>query len=387
MDFADQIAELARQAAARMQTVKTEEATKSGFVMPFIKALGYDVFNPSEVVPEFTADIGDRKGEKVDYAIIKDGKPIMLFECKLVGADLDARCATQLQRYFHGVPDVKFGVLTDGIRYRFYSDLERENVLDAKPFFELDLLKHDDGDIEELKRFSKPAFDEDAILGTAGELMYTREVEALLRREFMAPSRDFVQLLVSKVYDGRFTKRVHARFTPIVKQGFRAFINGRINETLETAKTIQSADANEQDSGKPEEAEREREGIVTTAEEIQGYYIVKAILSGTVDLDLVSMRDVRSYCGILFDDNSRKPICRLHFNNPRHKYLGLFDAEKNEERVPIGNLNQIYEHADKLRGIVMHYSGGARPKKTSVEEPQTPSANPDLPWIKPQSPP
>lgn len=370
MDFADQLTELARQAAARMQSVKTEEATKSGLVMPFIRALGYDVFNPSEVVPEFTADIGDRKGEKVDYAVVKDGKPIMLFECKVVGTELDARCATQLQRYFHGVADVKFGVLTDGLRYRFYSDLERENVLDSKPFFELDLLKHDEGDIEELKRFTKPAFDEDTILSTAGELMYTREVETLLRNESAAPSRDFVQLFVSKVYDGRFTKRVHARFTPIVRQGFRAFISAKINETLEAAKTIQSAEADASHDETDERPSAEN-GIVTTTEEIQGYYIVKAVLGGTVDLDRVAMRDVRSYCGVLLDDNSRKPICRLHFNNPRHKYLGLFDAEKNEERVPIDSLNEIYEHADKLRAVVRHYDGTDKPSSATEVAPHS----------------
>ena len=340
-----------------MENVATEEATKSGLVMPFIKALGYDVFDPTEVIPEFTADIGERKGEKVDYAIVKSGKPIMLFECKLVGADLDTKCATQLQRYFHGVPDVKFGILTDGLRYRFFSDLDRENVMDKKPFFEFDLLKHDESGIDELKRFTRPAFNEKDILSTAGEMMYTREIQALFRSEFGSPSRDFVQLLVSKVYDGNFTKKAQDRFTPVVRQAFRAFINERINETLETAKTIQSAEEDsrsDDSSGVPEELGASDE-VVTTAEEIQGYYIVKAILSGIVELNRVVMRDVRSYCGILLDDNSRKPICRMHFNNPRHKYLGLFDANKIEERVQIEKLDDIYAYADKLRAVVVHY--------------------------------
>jgi len=359
VDFADQIAELARHATGRVKKVSTEEATKSGLIMPFIRALGYDVFDPAEVVPEFTADIGERKGEKVDYAIIKDGRPIMLFECKLVGSDLNTNCATQLQRYFHGVPDVKFGVLTDGVRYRFFSDLDRENVLDRKPFFEFNLLKHDEAEIEELKRFTKPAFNEKDILSTAGEMMYTREIQALFRAEFTAPTREMVQLLVSRVYDGRFTKNVQQRFTPVVRQAFRAFINERINETLETAKTIQSAEeASETGDDQSEEAgDSAADGIVTTAEEIQGFYIIKAILSDIVDLSRVVMRDVRSYCGILLDDNSRKPICRLHFNNPRHKYLGLFDSEKNQERIPISTLDDIYRYAGRIRAAVQHYDG------------------------------
>ena len=356
MDFADQISELGKRAVSRMNNVSTEEATKNGLVMPFIRALGYDVFDPTEVVPEFTADIGERKGEKVDYAILKDGKPIMLFECKMLGHDLDTRCATQLQRYFHGVPDVKFGVLTDGLRYRFFSDLDRENVLDGKPFFEFNLLDHDETAAEELKRFSKPAFDEEGILSTAGEMMYTREIQSLFRTELASPSRDFVQLLVSKVYEGRFTKNVQERFTPIVKQAFRAFINERLNETLEAAKTIQSADTEAaEDTDAPDQERIDSDAIVTTTEEIQGYYIIKAILSGTVDLDRVVMRDVRSYCGVLLDDNSRKPICRLHFNNPRHKYLGLFDTEKQEERVPIEKLDDIYGSAQRIIDVARHY--------------------------------
>lgn len=360
MDFADQVAELAKKAAARKKSVSTEEATKSGLVMPFIRALGYDVFDPTEVVPEFTADIGERKGEKVDYAILGNGKPIMLFECKMVGHDLDTRCATQLQRYFHGVPDVKFGVLTDGLRYRFFSDLERENVLDGKPFFEFSLLDYDETTIEELKRFSKQVFNEEDILSTAGEMMYTREIQSLFRTELASPSRDFVQLLASKVYDGRFTKKVQERFAPIVKRAFRAFINERLNETLEAAKTIQSADTQEaEDASEHDEQRSASEEIVTTAEEIQGYYIVKAILSGKVDLERVVMRDVRSYCGILLDDNSRKPICRLHFNNPRHKYLGVFDREKNEERVQIEKLDDIYTYAHRILAVVSHYDSAS----------------------------
>lgn len=177
----------------------------------------------------------------------------------------------------------------------------------------------------------------------------------------LAPTRDFVQLLVSRVYDGRFTKSVQERFTPVVRQAFRAFINERINETLETAKTIQSAEADLGDSEAESGEETDTsDGIVTTAEEIQGYYIVKAILSGRIDLKRVAMRDVRSYCGVLLDDNSRKPICRLHFNNPRRKHLGLFDAEKKETRVPLEALDDIYKHAQEIRAVVEHYDASSK---------------------------
>lgn len=369
MDFVDQLRALVDNIPELVQNIKTEEATKSGLVMPFIKALGYDVFNPLEVVPEFTADIGERKGEKVDYAVLKDGKPIMLFECKICGSELATKSAIQLQRYFQSVPEVKFGILTDGIRYRFFSDLDRVNVMDSKPFFEVDLLNLEETTIEELRRFSKPAFDAKDILSTAGELKYTREIKSLFRTEFFNPSRNFVKLLATTVYDGHFTKKVHERFTPIVKRAFRQFINERINETLEAAKTLQQASVGaEAGEDKSETAESEEQnkdnGIVTTAEELQGYYIVKAILSDIIDLTRVTMRDVKSYCGILLDNNRRKPLCRLHFNNPRQKYIELFDVGKTGSRHRIERLDDIYQFADRLKTTVKNYDA-ARSKEQS----------------------
>ena len=364
MDFADSLYELSKKASTRVKNIRTEEATKSGLVMPFINMLGYNVFDPTEVVPEFTADIGDKKGERVDYAILKDDKPIMLFECKQCGSELAARSATQLQRYFHGVPEVKFGILTDGIRYLFFSDLDRTNLMDTKPFFVVDLMDLEDAAIEELKRFTKPTFDTKDILGTASELKYTREIQALLRSEFSSPTKDFVRLLTSRVYDRQFTKKAHERFTPIVKGAFLRFINERINETLETAKTLQGTAARKEQSPSDTEQETAPEqasnGIITTAEEIQGYYIVKAALSGSIDLERIAMRDLRSYCSILLDNTNRKPICRLHFNDTEHKYVGLFDKSRNEDRVPITKLDEIFNYADRLKTTIARY-GSPKP--------------------------
>jgi len=275
------------------------------------------------------------------------------------GSELAARSATQLQRYFHGVPEVKFGILTDGIRYLFFSDLDRTNVMDSKPFFVIDLMNLEDAAIEELKRFTKPTFDVKDILGTASELKYTREIQALLRSELSSPTKDFVRLLVSRVYDRQFTKKAHERFTPIVKGAFLRFINERINETLETAKTLQGTAARKEESASDTEQgiapERVSDGIITTAEEIQGYYIVKGALSGSIDLERVVMRDLRSCCSILLDNNNRKPICRLYFNDTERKYLGLFDKGRNEDRVQITKLDEIFNYADRLKATIERY--------------------------------
>ncbi len=331
--------------------VCTEEATKHGLVMPFIRALGYNVFDPTEVVPEFVADIGEKKGEKVDYAILMDGKPILLFECKSCGDLLEPQKAVQLQRYFHGVASVRFGVLTDGLIYQFYSDLERPNVMDARPFLEVDLRDLTDEDVEQLRRFSKESFNVADILGTAGALKYTREIRQLLEAEFDSPSEDFLRFLTRRVYNGHFTKAAVARFLPIVQRALREFVNARITRTLEAAKDLQT-------SGRAtEEAENDgaAEELVTTSQELQGYYIVKAILSPSVDLDRIAIRDVRSHCGILLDDNNRKPICRLYFHDQEKLRLGLLSAAKEEERVPLQRVDDIYKYADRMRETVRRY--------------------------------
>lgn len=126
--------------------------------MPFINLLGYDVFNPTEVVPEFTADVGTKQGEKVDYAIFKDDEVIMLIECKKYGADLSEVHTSQLYRYF-SVAHARIAVLTDGVLYRFYTDLEESNIMDTKPFLEFNMLDVQPPLVSELKRFTKPAFD------------------------------------------------------------------------------------------------------------------------------------------------------------------------------------------------------------------------------------
>lgn len=165
MDFKDQIKQIGDRVAKAKEHINTEEATKHSFVMPFIQALGFDVFNPLEVVPEFVADLGIKQGEKVDYAIFKDGSPIMLVECKWHGAKLDVH-NSQLFRYFH-VSKAKFGILTNGIEYRFYTDLIEPNKMDERPFFTFNITDLKEVQAEELKKFHKSYYNAETIFNTA----------------------------------------------------------------------------------------------------------------------------------------------------------------------------------------------------------------------------
>ncbi|MBU1223813.1 MAG: type I restriction enzyme HsdR N-terminal domain-containing protein [Gammaproteobacteria bacterium] len=355
MDFIDQIRSLASRIANTKDVIQTEEATKNAMVMPFIQLLGYNVFDPLEVTPELVADVGIKKGEKVDYAILREGKPIILFECKKSGGDLSINHASQLFRYFH-VTEARFGVLTNGLVYRFFTDLEQPNKMDEKPFLEFNVLDFKEQDVEELKKFAKVTFDVDEILATANELKYTRAIQNLLADWMENPSEDFVRCVTSDLLNGRrFTPAVKEQFTQITKRAFKQLIGSRINERLRVAMTPDVPAAKETiQEPTVAEAESEAASVETTLHEIEGFHIVRAILRDLVPTRRIFMRDAQSYCAVLFDDNNRKPICRLRFNNPERLVLGLMNG-KDEEKVVIADLDELYSYADRIKSAAAAY--------------------------------
>jgi hypothetical protein len=377
MDLIDRLRELSARIPKQLEHIQTEEATKSALVMPFIAALGYNVFDPTEVTPELNADVGIKKGEKVDYAILREGKPIVLFECKHHAADLSKTHASQLYRYF-SVTEARFGVLTNGLVYWFYTDLEAPNKMDSKPFFEFNMLDFKEATVDELKKFSKSAFDLNNIMTTASELKYTREIRRILLEQMQQPSDELVKLVLGKVYAGRVTQAIREQFAQFIRQAFSQVVNDQINERLKTAlasvstpSPAQTADTaatgGPSGNGKADEPQPNTDGIVTTVEEMEAYYTVKAILRDVVATKRVILRDVHSYCGVLLDDNNRKPICRFHFNRTQ-KYLGLFVGDK-EERLPIADVDEIYKHADRLRATTQRYLEQESTKKGRVTPP------------------
>lgn len=323
--------------------------------MPFINILGYNVFDPNEVIPEYTTDHGIKKGEKVDYALFKDNMPVILIECKNIDADLDKEHASQLFRYFN-VSEAKIGILTNGIVYRFYSDLDSTNKMDEKPFLEIDLLNIKEPLIKELKRFKKESFDIDDLATVASELKYTKEIKHILLNEMNSPSDDFVRFFAKQVYSGMVRQNLLENFSRITKNAFTQFVNDRINERLTFAMTEDESTVDLPTDKTSTETDTDTK---ITDEELEGYYIVKAILHEIIDTNRVAIRGTNRYCGILLDDNNRKPICRLRFNT-KQKYVGIFDDETNVKREvknPIDNLNEIYSLSDKLKNVVEWFNG------------------------------
>lgn len=336
---------LSERVQSHSSSMITEEAVKTAVVLPFLQALGYDVFNPTEVIPEFSADVAGKKGEKVDYAIQVDNSIRILVECKPITVDLDKVHLAQLFRYF-SVTSAKFAILTNGRSFQFYSDLEEPNKLDTRPFLVFELADIQSHLLPELRKFEKLGFDVEGILAAAERLKYTSALKTAITRLIDEPSEALIRLVAADVHDGKFTAQVLQQFSILVKSAFREVIRESVHNRLTSALA-------ETEQPLLDDVMPDPDIIVTTEDEREGYLIVRAIVRETISANRVFMRDQKTYCGILVDNNNRKPLARLHFNRSV-KHIGLFDGEK-EERIKIDSLDQIYDYTDRLRATAAAY--------------------------------
>jgi len=339
MEFEKQICALGEKINDLKSLVKTEEATKHSFVMPFLQILGYDIFDPTLIVPEFTADAGKKKGEKVDYAIMYDDNPIILIEVKKHTENLDNHI-DQLYRYF-SVLDNKFAILTNGIEYRFFTESET-NRMDKLPFLQFDIRTIKKREIASLKRFANEELDMDSMISLASKRKYVDGIKEIFEEEITNPSTEFIKVFATRLTNARLTKPVLDEFSEHITSSFKEIITDLANQKINAIK-------NELTS----EAEANEDGIITTDEEIQGFFIVKSILAEVIDLDKIGAKDTKNYFGILFENNTRKWICRLYFNN-QQKYITMQKKDK-EKKYPINKLEDIYKHSEVLKEIGLKY--------------------------------
>ncbi len=359
MDFQDVIKALGEKVSRMQESIQTEEATKMAFVMPFIAALGYDLFNPTEVVPEFIADLGIKKGEKVDFCIFKDGQATIIIECKHWKEKLDVH-NSQLHRYFH-VTTSRFGILTNGINYRFYTDLVEPNKMDDKPFWEFNITDLQEQTIFELKKYHKTHFSVENILSSANELKYAKEIKRIMLEEMANPTDAFVRHFAKQIVTGPMTVKVLEPFAGLVKRSLTHLISDMISDRLKNALATEEgrntalAKVEEDTTVQPVNPEAGSK-IETTELEKEAFYIVRSILRTKIDASRISHRDTQSYFGILLDDNNRKPICRLYLDGNK-KHIGLLDDAKKETRHELHTLDDIYAHADHLLQAAASYDG------------------------------
>lgn len=350
MELENTIAELQATLRKHREKLLTEEAAKTTLVLPFLRALGYDIFNPDEVIPEFVCDVGTKKGEKVDYAICVAGEIQMLVECKPANGDLSIKHASQLYRYF-AATDARIALLTNGVLYRFFTDAEKTNMMDDRPFFTFDLDNYKKSDLRTLAAFQRADFNLERIVSHAGALKLQSEVTAELRKEFAEPSEDLIRLIAGRLHDGRLTEAVRERFRSAISNSISSLIRDGINERLESAIShggeIVEVPPLPADEG----------GVETTQVETDGFNIIRAICASKVSPSRIVMRDAKSYCAVLLDDNNRRTIARMHFNSATARYLGVFNG-KDETRIPVSEPVDIYQHQKVLLARIAELEAG-----------------------------
>ncbi|MCL2579685.1 MAG: type I restriction endonuclease [Oscillospiraceae bacterium] len=356
MDFIDEMRHFSTHVTKVKDAISTEEATKNALVLPFFKMLGYDIFNPLEFVPEYAADFGVKKDARVDYAIMNEGKPIILIECKSCSESV-VKHSGQLFQYFAATP-AKFGILTNGITYNFYTDLNESNKMDFEPFLTFDILDIDENVVPELRRFAKSTLDLDAAKSAASELKHMGKIKELLSSLRAEPSDGFVRYVMGEIYDGRATQKAVDEFRPIIKRGFIQYINDAISDTLKSAIRGQS-EMSGSTSEPPAAPENEDEDMgednsIITLEEIEAFAIAKSILRDMMDVDRLTYQHTKDYMVILFDGNSRKRVCRFWFGR-KQKYITTPDESMKPRRHDISSLNDIYKYAEQIREVCDRY--------------------------------
>ena len=227
MDLIEFLRGVSKEIRQKRRYATDEAKTRSFLVEPFLKRLGYDPGNPDDVTPEFIAGFVAKK-TKVDYALKKDGKPIIFVEVKSAITSLSHNHTVQLQHYFSTKLDVRFGIVTNGLEYRFYADLDLPNVMDDAPFLIVDMLNFDEAYVADLSIFTKSSFDVDRAKSHAIGLKHKFALRRVLEQEIDSPSDELIKLFIKRIRPELkgVTKKVSAEMTPIVKEVWAEFTFG-----------------------------------------------------------------------------------------------------------------------------------------------------------------
>jgi len=262
----------------------------------------------------------------------------------------------QLFQYFAATP-AKFGILTNGITYHFYTDLNEPNKMDTDPFLVFDLLDINENIVPELKRFAKKTLDIRGAFNAAAELKNMSKIKELLDALRHEPPDSFVKYVMSEIYDGMRTQKAIDEFRPIIKRGFNQYINDAIGETLKNAMRGQSESNRASVELSPDEEvdkQTEADDSPMSIEEMEAFSIVKSLLRDMIDVDRLTWQHTNEYMVILFDNNIRKRICRFWFNKAQ-KYITTPDENKKPVKHDISSLNDIYKYAEYIREVCGRY--------------------------------
>ena len=360
MGFTEDIAKLSEQVRKRVDQVTGEEATKMALIVPFLSALGYDIYDPTEVMPEYVADFAIKKAgqfEKVDYALAINGTIVMLVEAKARGQKAEAHDG-QLSRYFNGLLKTKVAIVTNGIEYRFFTDLRDKNFMDKEPFFSFNVLQYEPKDIENLKFFHRDNFDAAAISRHAEEMVYVTGMTQLIGNILRSPSEEFVRFLVTELgkvslsyeIQGRITSKVLEKFEPIVKKSIQSSLLELMTRSLsqEMAQAVESSNASKQAeieeeiAQEPQQQEPEGSNIVTTAEELEAFEKIKAIADNSTTYNLeVKYKDTASYFGVNLLGKTTRWFMRLYLSAQKKSFVTRLFVDEAQSLAPDFEVQEV----------------------------------------------
>jgi len=345
MGFVEDLARHAEQIVSRRPHIKGEEATKHALVVPFLQVLGYDVFDPREVQPEYIADFAKKtRGgqlEKIDYAIWKDGGPVLFVECKTVGDALEDSDG-QLSRYFNATPSVRVGILTDGLRLRAFTDLQQPNIMDPTPFLDVDLTSLKPPEIEALRMFHKLDMSSEKIQALAEEMVYFNALTRFISAQLRDPSENFVRYVAGEVQSfGRVTQRVVDRITPILRKAIQSAIVENVARSFEpgapSPQPVQPVPAPPPVAVHDATVEPSSPDIVTTEEEIQCMGLIEQWVHVAHPNAPVVGRDSRTYYAV-HQGNVRKWFVRFNMQKPPF-WMAFRHVAPEEIRASMSDVN------------------------------------------------
>lgn len=298
-----------------------EAQTRKFLIEPFFHLLNYI---SNDLIPEFSADFGERVSQKIDYAILLNKKETILIEAKKYNSKLSDKEAGQLNGYFNNTKSSRIAVLTNGIEYRFYSDILLPNVIDTKPFFVFNLINYADRDLETLIKFDKRYVVINEIIKTAQDCVFAEDFEAALLKEFIAPSKDLLKIIHRNMnFKVKFNEETQGKMINM--------INSALLKSLYDKKVLSESNSN---TG----------GIITTETEIQAYHTIRTLLiqNKKIPSQRIFFKDFKSFFNISVDDNLKKVICKLVFTDAKLKII----IENNE--YILSNVDDVLKYKNEL---------------------------------------
>ncbi len=334
MDFIEEIKLFSNRVMQIKDKMQTEEAIKTSIVLPFFQLLGYDIFNPEEFIPEYTTDVGIKKGEKIDYVIMSELNPIMLIEVKNCPDKNLKRHTSQLFRYF-AVSKARYGMLTNGFCFIFYTDLNEKNIMDTESFFEFNLLELNDKNIDEICKYTKNNFNVDEIYESASELRYLNKIKQLIISQSKKPSDAFINYILGEVYCGRKTKTLVDTFREYTKVSLKNLIvdekHRSINEVSLDVENIENS-------------------VIMSQIEMESFYIVKSVVRRIINPENITYVNNENDFTVVVENNSKKWICKINVRNKMEIKLP-YDNEVGEVIYDFESTDDIYELDNEIMEI------------------------------------